>query len=445
MSHSDLPTLPPVFRRPWEATWWVHFLQQLGPDFPSPDASEAEWKRFVLKCIIAPAIVLAVGVVVSFCVLCCVCSCSSGDRRRARQRSSVPTSCAGLLALLLIVVGTIVYWQTGTRAAQTAEEQLDRAYGDASTAQQQGVTLQTLGADILSDLDSIAPACPESARDIVKSQVDPVRDQIKSYTTEVDRFVTDIQPMPGKLAQVKDKGEDATRVIAVGLLLPMALVLVSCFSVVLAVCLTRTGRCAGFCVCFLGPLLLVPTILVLTVAAAVQLQVGIVASSFCENADTNAVDYVGHVAGNQSLAYELSRYYIIGQGNNSLLEELRGASQELQSAQVKTQQFGALLGQYCPDWKRLPQLMGSLEQAQVSIQKGEALLAPSNVFPYYEQAVREDACKTVIVGLGWLVLFQVLVGLLCLPLVTCYATTYLKARLILHHREPLTPSRAAGV
>lgn len=43
------------------------------------------------------------------------------------------------------------------------------------------------------------------------------------------------------------------------------------------------------------------------------------------------------------------------------------------------------------------------------------------MYPYYQQAVREDLCHTSIVGIGWLVIFQVLVGLLLLPMLVCVA------------------------
>lgn len=427
----------PNMRVSWEATWWVEFLQKFGPTFPSPDASHDAWNHFIIQCSAVPISVVAIGLLVSISLLCSACcGCCVGSRASCRRRSSVPTAAMALLTLVLIAVGTIIYWTTGSQAGATAIEQLNRAADDAGTAAALGSQLESAGNLMLADLDALVPSCPVQYQTLAQQFVATVRPQIESFSQQSQSFVSTLGPIPQAILSVKDKSSSVTLVAMIGLLIPLGLVVLGCLVLVLAVCMSHTGRCTGPCIRCLAPVFFVPTVLIIAVAAATQLELGIAISSFCVNVDSNSLALIDHFG--PQVTYELANYYIAGVGTNPLLQDLSDAEDQITKAKqsiVAAQPFV----DNCPNWGKYQEVLGALNSTEVSISRGNELLSTGNIYPYYEQAVREDICSTVVIGLGWLSLFQVLAGIVCLPFMTCLANTYLKEQAASRRSEATRP------
>eukprot|EP00438_Fugacium_kawagutii_P023257 Skav204761 [mRNA] locus=scaffold1013:291684:294645:+ [translate_table: standard] len=197
---------------------------------------------------------------------------------------------------------------------------------------------------MLKNLEGIPSTCPTVIQPRVKSEVDKIANQVKTFTQAVDAFDDIVQPLPNKVKTVKDKAFDMGQLTAAGLLIPLTLVLVSCLTVILAVCCSCTGRCTGCCLRSLGPLLMAPTVLVIALVAAVQLELGIVTSSFCEDVDVNSLAFIGKLTGYDSKEYQLGKYYITGEGSNPLLIDLQNASQQLTAANKSITSYGQQAG-----------------------------------------------------------------------------------------------------
>eukprot|EP00435_Cladocopium_sp_Y103_P037822 s1424_g10.t1 len=178
-----------------------------------------------------------------------------------------------------------------------------------------------------------------------------------------------------------------------------------------------------------GPLLMAPTVLVIAVAAAVQLEIGVVTSSFCADVDSNSLAFIGKLTGYDSEEYQLSKYYITGEGDNPLLMDLSNASEQLSSANASITAYGREVEALC-SWRGLEELEKGAATAQTSLDFGDSVSTSkkANGSTVYQRLLRQDLCQTTMIGLGWLVLFQVIVGLLLLPLLVCVATRYLQAR-----------------
>lgn len=420
------PTLPPVVRRPWEATWWVEVLQRLGKEFPSPDSREEVWKSFFIRCSTVPAVILGVGFFLALFVLCSGCCCRRENRRR-RAPWCLPSFCLGLISVVLVVAGAFIYWETGSKALGTAQIELQRAFDNVTEAATQGAKMKEVGDAMLKNLNGIPKTCPVIIQSRVKKEVKKIAHQVEIFNQAVDGFDDLIQPLPDKVKGVKDHAFEMAQLTAAGLLAPLTLVLLSCVTVILAVSCSCTGHCAGCCLRSFSPLLMAPTVLVIAVAAAVQLEIGVVTSSFCADVDSNSLAFIGKLTGYDSEEYQLSKYYITGEGDNPLLMDLSNASEQLSSANASITAYGREVEALC-SWRGLEELEKGAATAQASLHFGNLLLSPQNVYPYYDRAVRQDLCQTTMIGLGWLVLFQVIVGLLLLPLLVCVATRYLQAR-----------------
>lgn len=366
-------------------------------------------------------------------VLCSSCCVKQSARSASRAPSRCPSACAGVIALFLLGAGVVVYWQTGSKALDTAQQELARAAADAAKAVFEGDRMQDQGTSILSNLDDIPSECPEVVRSQAEQLIKPIREQVVDYNQQVAKFQTLVKPVPGQIKDVQNTGAKIASAAGAALLVPLTLVLLCSAAIILIVAAPQCmRRCTGCCLGALAPLVMMPTVVVVTVAAAVQLDLGIVTSSFCKDVDSNSLAYIQSIAGSNSATYELSRYYIEGTGTNPLLEQLNSSDRELAQVDDTMNKFGKQVAMFCPKWKGLPELKDGISTAQESLQTGFSLLSPQNIYPYYNSAVRQNLCQTVVIGLAWLVLFQASVGLIALPILIHLGTKYLKN---LAHRD----------
>uniref|UniRef100_A0A7S1RWT5 Protein tweety homolog n=1 Tax=Alexandrium catenella TaxID=2925 RepID=A0A7S1RWT5_ALECA len=424
-----VPSPSNPFKQPWTATWWVKLFEHMGPEFPAPDAPEETWHHFVVSCSLGPFVLLALGALVTMGVLCCTCLCRPRARRAVFNKPTWKCSAfIGLVTLVLIVLGTIIYWRTGSVTWERARSELDRALLDTTTARDKGEMLRSAGAWMLQDLDDIPEPCQEKAQGPLQT----LKDELSLYLGEVDHYRSDLDSLPDRIRSVQDLSGTISLITRVGLLVPLLLVLICCMSVILALVCAKRGRCSLCCIQCLGPLLFTPTVLLIAAVAAVQLEVAVVSSSFCADVDSNALAYIKHEFGASSAVYEVSEYYITKSGRNPLLEELQNASATLQSVKSTVATYGAAIQQACPDWHSADNLTSSIVIAQESVDMGQSLLSLGNIYHYYEEVVRKDACETAVIGLGWLISFQAVVGLVFLPWLITLALRYLKARRIWH-------------
>jgi hypothetical protein len=424
-----LPLLAPTLvRKPWEATWWVVNLAKLGKDFPPPTASAVQWKEFISRCAIWPCIILAVGIFLSIAVLgwplCCPTPVRGGIRKRPSWRQ---TFIIAVVLLTFLITGIWVYLGTASEAFSLAKDEIMRAIKDAEDASKMAASLESVGETLSRGLASLPPACPAFIRSQAEFYVSPVTANALTFQKTVEVLKTQVDPLPSKIRQIEEQGETLAKVIGVALLVPLALIVGCCFVLLLAISGPAGGSCVRCCTRFSAPLLMVPTILIVAIAAAIQLEVAVAGSSFCIDVDNNAMTYVVQIAGQNSTIASLGQYYILGQGSNPLIEDLQNAVKKLTKVNTTVQQFGPRVKSFCPDWKDLPVVLGALNNAEVALKTGFRLLSPDNVYPYYETAVREDACRTVMISLGWFVLFQAIVGLILLPLLITWANAYLRA------------------
>jgi hypothetical protein len=149
-----------------------------------------------------------------------------------------------------------------------------------------------------------------------------------------------------------------------------------------------------------------------------------VSGIFCENADQTIVDYVNYYYKGQ-MESQLFTFYVAGTGNNPLQEDLTSARHDLASFQRNFSDYAVRIKQACPTWSA-DNISSDLNAVDSEMQTCQTLVEPASMYPHYKNAVHSGACGTMIAGMGWFVLFQILVGLIMLPAVSEVATTFFK-------------------
>lgn len=410
---------------PYLESPWGHAIGLLAPSFPAPTASDEEWRRFAAACLIGALIFAAAGVLAALAVLMGSCCCLG--RWPLARPSAKPLVRLGLFTLALTAAGAFAYFLVGQQGVQTATDQLDRLVADVRLASKQGAELAALGLQLSQTLNATIAHCPKAVQQVLQS----TQEQVEGYRAVMADYNADIKGIPDRLADGQSALQTFSRLGIFGLGVPLALVSLCCAAIVLIVCATRTtqgsGRCSSGYIRSLGPLLFVPSILVITCASAGEFSLGLGLGSFCKDADKNVLTYIKHFAGANHLgevAYNTSAYYVKAEGSSPLLDQLAQANTTMLALSEQLKTYGDTVATQCKDEKAVQNMTAVVSSAQAPLEAWGRLLSPQNVYPYYQSMVHKDACATAVSGLAWLVVSQYIVGLFCLPWLVCKADKF---------------------
>jgi len=201
------------------------------------------------------------------------------------------------------------------------------------------------------------------------------------------------------------------------LLTPMFLVFfVSVIIVVLVFC-SYSGKCSGSEIRTCSSILFAPTILAVALASTCEMWMGIATGSFCINAEANELALAQHSYGTASVEYQLGLYYFAQNSTNPLLENLDQAAMYVNRVNSTLAAVQQLIYLNCGTRvnKLVTGLQADFTVANTTITFADNLLSQQHISPYYQAVVPEGVCQKLVSGVGWLIVFQLITGLLCLP------------------------------
>jgi hypothetical protein len=447
---------------------WAKLLNGLDPhgfniDIVGQDY-DFEWSAAIL-----PIIILVLGVVLAVIIMIRLCCCSPKLTGRRGRSLALPIMW-GVLCIGLIVLGLILFENTSQSGWKVATDMYDSGTADADETSTIISNVQSVCSNMQSnvtEIQSISSQCVQDPQ--VKAALDKQLQDANSALAEVskqmDSVSTAIRPIVDGLHKTsRSKLGKGAAVITVCFLLPIIFVGLGCIFylfVVFGTACMKPGSCCAKCedLVFikLGSVGLAVAIIVVTAVTAAELASGIGLSSFCYDVDSNMVEVLNVTIGDNSswgkdnglTAFDTSVYYITGQGTNPLMDQLDAANESLASLQSKVELLSQATAMTSPDCQAkfqapMQSLSSGTADGQAEVLAAQGLLEPSNVYPYYQQAVHQQLCSTVIDGLAWLSLFQTAVGLICLPFLSCTVASFVQRRaherLSEHareHQEPL--------
>jgi len=159
----------------------------------------------------------------------------------------------------------------------------------------------------------------------------------------------------------------------------------------------------------------------------VELSLGILTSAFCVDADGITLGWAEEDFGLEKRGpSQLVRYYLTGDGENPALAHIDTAQRRISSCLQWVENYKAEVERACPQWQAWA-MNQNLVAVEGSLNQSKALLLPANIYPYYHQTVHNIVCGSTVSGLGWLVIFQAMLGLICLPALACTASCLLES------------------
>jgi len=430
--------------KPFLETPWVNLLAQIAPSFPPPPEGTGPWYRdptfetFEAKCATVPLVLILLGITIAFIVLCCPTDVPIG-----RRRKTTCLRCKGGMTLVLSFLGLAIYVVWGWQGYSSVKRHLGLLAADVDKAVSSGNNIERLGAQAVDTFNASLPSCSEE----MQLYLMPMQSHMDDLVAAIEEYNEDIQNIPEHLHLAEQFLDDlphqqfhfkSLSIPGLGMAAPIAPLLIVVLGVLFLIAnvkitaCVRANCCACFNVCFarielcflrkIGTLVFAPMIVLVATAAAVEIGGASALGSFCQNVDSNMLEYIHRLSGNTS--FEVSRYYIQGNCSNPLLERVQNANTTLQQVVQEVGQTKTKIEAACADKGLVDNILMELSAMQEPISDLQVLLSAQHMYPYYVTMVHEKACGSMVAGLGWLVSLQYLIGVICLPLLICAADTY---------------------
>jgi len=351
--------------------------------------------------------------------------------------------CWASLAFTFTAIGLVLFLWTAAGGGHSAGASVVHAINDTNAMSQSTSLLNMSAASIVSDLANITSSC--NLQPALAGQISEYSAQIQQAAAEVSSLHSNASLASSKLEDLQKNGgvEGLWAFFMAVLAVPLVLTTMVCAVMLLVLfstsCMRRGSSCAKCedIVCFkIGSIGLAITVLAMAWLTSCQFAAGIALSSYCSDFDVNTLEVLEVEIGPSTEFYRqngpdiwnVSNYYIAADRSNPFMEKLSSIRSLLGEASQELPVLEVALQFTCPGVASTVAHIGHhLEVANEQANTTAGILEPTNVYQYYSDA-RHQLCGPIIDGLGWVALFQVLVGMLCLPFLACTVESFVHRR-----------------
>jgi len=447
--------------RPYNACWVVDFLHSLPPtrydfpateDFNSPAAEEyflgtASWPVALALCTLIAMVLVCLRIVFCRTLL------RRRDSTSHSEPSWIPLLLVSLLFLAVIWFGYYLFAHYVRHGLDQSQGVLDTLKDHARNAKTAADELDAVALNLYDHIKALDTACG--------GRFPPLNNMVEETAAAEEtltQYTDYVQELPAQLDSISFF--DTLNFWAlVGLDAPLvstgvaSLCIFTSFALWLATC--GTLACRRFFLC-LGSTWSLLAIFVIAMVTCVEFFLAIVVSDFCSNASENAVGLADHYAGNNSTAYNLTRYYLVGDTPSILNVTIQNATSDMEAFVLKFDSYKAEISVACPTWdpdgSKSKQINDDSASLKHYIQSVTNSTAPRVVYPLWVSGVYDETCNLFVPGVFWLAVVQLVVGLVLLPCqILCmhafsrkYVTALSSARQRQVHGGPLLPDSVGG-
>mmetsp|Transcript_31058 Transcript_31058/g.83302 ORF Transcript_31058/g.83302 Transcript_31058/m.83302 type:complete len:652 (+) Transcript_31058:75-2030(+) len=444
----------------YEKTDWVRTFFNLASSdsFPPPGTTEHEAGVFLRANALWPAVLVALGLVVGTVTFVCLC-CSPGmseerDLRASRrpvrpgprseryarlpreELQDEPSVCPMLsvagATLVLNAILIVQRFSTYNVTASIADETMDHMLRDITTVEQQASVINHTVRDLEYRLRNAPMSCRGVGDEAKQAMMDKAARAMGQYCDKAEELYKQIKPLPAQVQDAQDYAHEFFPWLKWGPILPVLVMTLANAFMVLEAILTRVcgtstlAREEDFAMHVAALLFFLVIVFVAAISAA-EVGVGIAASLFCDNVDDNILQYgafylTNHTdipADHREMMINLTTFYVSGGLPNPLstktmtLKKYFKAIYEYYATEL-VQDNKEAPSAICPALGNIS-AREVLLPAKYTLHNMSQVLRASNIYPYYDGVVHKIMCGSVIATLGWTVVTQTIVGLICFP------------------------------
>lgn len=428
-----LPNLavPEVLNASWveryQASRWVRLLASFAEEFPVPTASGEIWHDWLNGSLAFPFTIFLAGSAASLVLPLVLYCCHPKLSFRGRLHLPLLVMACILTLVCLLATACVTTW-TNTESISVVAWQLNHISQDVDMAAKLAGALNQSGVAVVTNLARLKTDCPPGIREYLSESVDSIVHDVNGYIAAVCALSGVLDEVPQQIDILQEQTAGVGHALARCLGFSWTLAFLSCCAIAVTVAIVEYSgsRFARRCeLCDLPCLSLscvAPAMFLVSAVAAGELAVGILSSAFCLMADETALRYAEVSLGRDSNAFNMTRYYLAGNGVNPALEDLTSAEERVGRAITWVKRYGDIIARTCPQWDDEGSSILHLETVQNSMNQTAGLLAPHHIYSYYKVVVHELVCGTAVSGVTAAALLQLFLALVCLPSLICAAS-----------------------
>mmetsp|Transcript_113718 Transcript_113718/g.294493 ORF Transcript_113718/g.294493 Transcript_113718/m.294493 type:complete len:719 (+) Transcript_113718:88-2244(+) len=397
-----------------------------------PDAS-SDWYVYALGIGHVPALIITLGVVCAAISALNLCRPAPAPQ----TENSKPLVFASSVLLIIVWIAAFLSLRQGLEGYSVAASALSDGVRSAAHVQEDLVTMNTTAVELQTKLGGLLNSCHGLHELVLRSLgAEAVESaerleaaaagEILGYRSLVARLRPGVTVLSSLLHGAGGRTASWPGVLLYCFMSPVKLTAVSIIAFLAVSSARNLGGPVAEAVDTLGIGRLAATfvlaiIMSMTMSAGALLGLGSAAGAFCEAPDAAVLGLVGSSAsemGAQVLAQNVGRFYVLGEGQNPLLVNLmeaRARADAVRGVLSKNAKLLQSMGLFCPSIS-LQGLNTTATVLQTTAERDIALLGEAAMYGHYEQAVRRGFCGEPLEAVGWLTLFQLALGLFCIPL-----------------------------
>ena len=272
------------------------------------------------------------------------------------------------------------------------------------------------------NLDRLYSECPATTHEFLGPSITQRKRELEVGRAALARLEGMLQGLPNLL----DTLVHASRSLVVSLAGLQILSLVS-----LIVCLASAGlvvflaessgpKLAKRCSCCqlpcLASVLFAPVLILVAGCAAAELFLAVFSSAMCRQPELAVLNFAQGELGT-SPALNLTMEYLHNESTNGAVDSLQVLHTQLSSLDEWVITYGEAIERSCPAWN-VANVSQNLRAMIAELQTAKAFLDPTRVSPQWIR-LHDLLCNAGISDLIRLILINLLLGLLCLPLLAC--------------------------
>lgn len=430
-------------------TEYMRRFAQMGLPPPGPGATADDWKAFIKGSAKLPAILLAVGVVISLTTCACVvchleCQCSW----LPKKPWLLLVFCGIVLAI--IAVGMSSRSSVIDNSFSLASEQVARMQNNLNDAIRLSKQLDQMCETLQNEVDQLPSSCSKLAlgtnamMDLAAKKANATLQSMKGKVYTFGKLSTNIKSYVDKLANALPT---LKRIVDYAPMGPLLFLFVWTFIIAIASSITmfspnsRASDCADNFVLRCGPL---GTCLAMNVAACLAagwLFAGLLVGSTCMDIHNNALNYIQTVNFTKlyqkheekkgktwpydinPIMYGAAKYYIQGSQENPMISMVQSAQNDataLYTIYTNASFFTGAAEAVCKGVKSLnPNVaMGNFDTSCTWL---ISMMRADNMWPYYKSLFQDILCGNMLKSMTLLIIYTTAVSHILMPIICILA------------------------
>lgn len=336
------------------------------------------------------------------------------------------------LALALVVAMVLAHREL-RKTMSFLDESLSRAHSDALVVARHGEAIVEASSAFNASMHALHSVCQFDNGSFIGNFMSETTGAIDGYNKMMSDIQSYLESAPSRVHTVHTAFKKYREWLAYVPLMPTLLVTLLCGGMVMEAIIVRctdrsaiahdvdiTLRVAAF--------LFALGILSIAFVGAAEWLIATFLSLFCMDADKSVVELVEN--SNYTEAYNITRHYVYGDVLNPIMQNVQLTDKmifDLVNVYVGIPAALKAVGEFvvdCPVTKFF-HVSALAEDVRRFLQGVAPLFDNAHIYPYYRMIIREGMCGSFVDGLGFMLLAQLVVGLLCFPLCVYYTHQYL--------------------